>query len=303
MSSNQPVGVAPKTPTRLWPGGPLRDALLAQITDVVRGLNVAVSIVQVGNDPASEVYIRRKLMACEKVGIRAEVVPISADAGEDFLHASVAKLADNPAIHGIIVQTPLPKGWDVQKALDKVPSRKDIDGLSTASAALRREGSAEALLPATPLGILRLLDSMAVDVRQRPIAVVGKGMVGAPLREILSGAGAVVRGIEKETPQPAEVARACDVIVVAAGVPGLITGDWVKPGAVVIDVGITRSEGRILGDVDRASVEGIAGVLTPVPGGVGPMTVASLLTNIADAACLQLGRPRTRWVIDVPPNA
>ena len=303
MIENQPFGVTPKTPmsdmaTRLWPGGPLRDALLAQVTEAVRGLDVGVSIVQVGHDAASDVYIRRKLMACAAVGITAQVTHLEAAEGEEALHTLVERLAADPKIHGIIVQTPLPAGWDVTRALDAVPVQKDIDGLSSGSRDLRRMGAGNALLPATPLGVMRLLTQMGVTVMERRIGVVGKGMVGAPLRDMLEAAGAHIAAIDKDTPAPATHASTCDVLVSAAGVPGLITGAWVKPGAVVIDVGITRLEGRIFGDVARDSVDGIAGILTPVPGGVGPMTVASLLTNIADAACLQLGRPRTLWVID-----
>jgi methylenetetrahydrofolate dehydrogenase (NADP+)/methenyltetrahydrofolate cyclohydrolase len=173
--------------------------------------------------------------------------------------------------------------------------------LSTASIALRREGDARALLPATPLGILRLMEQMGVSVACTKVAVVGKGLVvGAPLREMLVVAGAEVVGIEKGTVAPEALSKACDVVVTATGVADLITEAWVKPGAVVIDAGTTElTSGQTLqGDVSRARVEGTAGILTPVPGGVGPVTVASLLTNIADAACLQLGRPRVRWVID-----
>ncbi len=294
-------GVTTRIDTRILKGGPLRDQLLPEVARVIAalGVRIRVCIVQVGDNPASNAYITHKLAACARVGVTAEVVRLSETDGESALHATVHALAQDSEIHAIIVQTPLPDGWRVQAVLDLVPAAKDIDGLSAASASLRRANSEAALLPATPLGVLRLLDVAGAPVAGSRIAVIGKGMVvGAPLREMLAQAGAEVVAIDKDTPAPAKLARSCDVLVAAAGAPGLVTDAWVKPGAVVIDVGLTRTGGQLLGDVARVRVEGIARVLTPVPGGVGPMTVASLLTNIADAACLQLGRPRTVWEID-----
>ncbi|RYG61837.1 MAG: bifunctional 5,10-methylenetetrahydrofolate dehydrogenase/5,10-methenyltetrahydrofolate cyclohydrolase [Alphaproteobacteria bacterium] len=285
--------------TKIYRGEPLRDHLLGQVRKALHGLSISVCVVQVGENPASNAYVARKLDACAKVGIDARVLKLDANDGEAKLHDVVRLLAAQEDVRSIIVQTPLPVGWDVQAALDLVPAYKDIDGLSRAGMELRRSGNAAALLPATPLGVMRMLEALHVDVAGRKICVIGKGMVvGAPLREMLKAAGAEVIGIEKDTPHPALLARECDVVIAAAGAPGLVTAEWVKHGAVVIDVGITRVDGKLLGDVNRASVDGIAGTVTPVPGGVGPMTVASLLTNIADATCLQLGRPRPRWTVD-----
>lgn len=287
--------------TRILAGIPLRDALLEQARDIVRELGqpVRLCIVQVGNHAASNVYIRNKQAACARVGIIAEVVHIHEGQGEQALHATLKALAVEGDVTAILVQTPLPRGWDVQAALDLVPALKDVDGLSRASAEMRKDDAAQALLPATPLGVMRLLEAVHIAPQGTSIAIIGKGMVvGAPLREMLQRAGAQVVAIDKDTPQPAKLTRACDVIVAAAGAPGLVTAEWVKPGATVIDVGLTRQDGKLLGDVARMDVEGLAGALTPVPGGVGPMTVASLITNICDAACLQLGRPRTAWKVD-----
>ncbi|RYG62197.1 MAG: bifunctional 5,10-methylenetetrahydrofolate dehydrogenase/5,10-methenyltetrahydrofolate cyclohydrolase [Alphaproteobacteria bacterium] len=285
--------------TKIYRGEPLRDHLLEQVRTALHGLNIHVCVVQVGDNPASNTYVARKLDACAKVGIDARVLKLDADDGEANLHALVRQLAVEDEVRSIIVQTPLPAGWDVQAALDLVPAHKDIDGLSRAGMDLRRSGNPAALLPATPLGVMRMLDALKVGIEARKICVIGKGMVvGAPLREMLKAAGAEVVGIEKHTPGPDLLARECDVLIAAAGAPGLVTEAWVKPGAIVIDVGITRVDGKLRGDVDRARIEGIAGVVTPVPGGVGPMTVASLLTNIADATCLQLGRPKPRWTVD-----
>jgi 5,10-methylene-tetrahydrofolate dehydrogenase/methenyl tetrahydrofolate cyclohydrolase len=296
------------TLTRIVKGGPLRDRLLAQVVAAVLdlGLPVRLCIVQVGNHGPSNVYIRQKLAACDKVGMEAHVVKLHESEGETTLHTVLKRLAMDAAVHGIIVQAPLPAGWDVQAALNLVPAVKDIDGLSEASSALWRKDAAKALLPATPLGILRLLQAEGIDVAGTKVAVIGQGkVVGAPLGQMLRAAGAAVTIIDKDTVNPAKLARSCDVVISAAGVPGLVTDEWVKPGAAVIDGGLAdvvmevkRVNGKLVGDVARERVEGIAGMLTPVPGGVGPMTVASLITNLMDAACLQLGRPRMTWVID-----
>jgi 5,10-methylene-tetrahydrofolate dehydrogenase/methenyl tetrahydrofolate cyclohydrolase len=296
------------TLTRIVKGGPLRDRLLAQVAAAVLELHLPVRlcIVQVGNHGPSNVYIRQKLAACDKVGMEAHVVKLHESEGEAMLHTVLKRLGMDGAVHGIIVQAPLPSGWDVQAALNLVPAAKDIDGLSEASGALWRQDAAKALLPATPLGILRLLQAEGVEVAGTKIAVIGQGkVVGAPLGQMLRAAGAEVTIIDKDTVNPAKLARDCDVVISAAGVPGLVTDEWVKPGAAVIDGGLAdvvidlkRVNGKLVGDVARERVEGMAGMLTPVPGGVGPMTVASLITNLMDAACLQLGRPRMAWVID-----
>lgn len=283
---------------RILHGAPLRDELLRQVKQAVPLLPQPprLAIVQVGDNPASSAYVRNKLLACQRVGIAAEHVHLPATESETSFHTVVRGLAADPQINAVIVQTPLPDGWRVQDALDLVPAPKDIDGLSRASMGLRRAGSPEALLPATPLGVLRLLEYLRIPPAGQRIAVIGRGMVvGAPLREMLDALGADVVAIDKDTPHPATLCRSADTVVAATGVPGLVAREWIKPGATVIDVGLTRTNGRLLGDVDRAQVEDIAAVLTPVPGGVGPMTVACLLTNIVDACLLQTGRPKGVW--------
>lgn len=284
--------------TRMIDGRGLRDAALPQVAAAVQALGqpVRLTIVQVGEDAASAAYVRNKMAACAKVGILGDVALLQPREGEAALHSVVRGLAEDPQVHAVLVQTPLPQGWNVQAALDLVPAVKDVDGLSRASIALRRAGDARALLPATPLGVMRLLAHEGVDLQGCAVAVIGKGMVvGAPLREMLEMAGAEVIGIDKDTPQPARLSRAAEVVVSAAGVPGLVDAAWVKPGALVLDVGLTRVEGNLRGDVDRASVEGVARAMTPAPGGVGPLTVVTLLMNVVDAACLQTGKPRVEW--------
>lgn len=287
----------PDVTTKIIRGAPLRDALLAQLKTVVETLPVPprLVVVQVGAHPASTAYIRNKLKAAQAVGIRAEITHLKETDGEAALHSTVRALAEDPDVHAIIVQTPLPQGYNPHAALNLVPAHKDADGLSQASTDLRRQGKA-CLLPATPLGIMRLLEYLGVPLAGQPVAVVGKGMVvGAPLQEMLEQAGAHVIGVDKQTPQPATLTRQAGILISAAGAPGLVTERWVKPGAVMVDVGITRTPQGLVGDVDRARVEGVAAMLTPVPGGVGPLTVASLLSNVVDAACRQLDKPLTHW--------
>lgn len=303
--------IEPTVTTRILPGKPLREVLLAQVAKVTARLAEdkvvpTLCVLQAGENAASDVYVRQKRLACERAGIAFRLERLEVGASEDELHAAIARLAVAADVHGILVQTPLPRGWNVPAALDAVPAAKDVDGIGRESIALRRKGDAAALLPATPLGIFRLLDWAGLSLEGKRIGIAGQGLVvGAPLTEMLRQRGLDVCSVVKETPEPEKILRACDVVVSATGVANLITAAWLKPGALVIDAGtteLTQSE-TMGGDVDRDSVEGIAGMLTPVPGGVGPVTVASLLTNIVDAACLQLGRPRTAWMIDVAPEA
>lgn len=291
--------------TRVWGGAVLREVLLRQVAEQLQALGTPprLAIVQVGDNAASTVYVTHKLAACAKVGIVGEHIRLRADEGEDVMRTVVAGLARDPEVTAIIVQTPLPDGWEVQQALDLVPALKDIDGLSSESARLRRAGEASVLWPATPLGVIRILESLRVGIAGKKVVVVGRGMVtGAPLREILQDLGAEVIGIDKGTPQPARLAREGEILISAAGVPGLVTREWVKPGAVVVDIGLSRVQAdgkeRLLGDVARASVEGVASLITAVPGGVGPMTVASLMTNIVDAARLQKKLAKVAWRLD-----
>jgi methylenetetrahydrofolate dehydrogenase (NADP+)/methenyltetrahydrofolate cyclohydrolase len=283
------------------PGKPLRDALLAQIPGVLEAHNLIprLVIVQVGNNPASSTYIANKLKACAQVGINAEVVHLAPEEGEATFTLTVRSIAAEPEVDAMIVQTPLPEGWDMQAALDLVPPEKDIDGLSTANINLRHQGNPKALWPATPLGIVRMLSHAGLTLAGQTVAVVGRGrVVGLPLQDILHSLGAHVVAIDRNTLNPAQLAHQANVLISAAGAPGLITKAWVKPGATVVDVGLTRgADGKLVGDVNRAEVEGIAAILTPSPGGVGPLTVASLLTNIVDAACQNRGLPRPVWHI------
>jgi methylenetetrahydrofolate dehydrogenase (NADP+)/methenyltetrahydrofolate cyclohydrolase len=249
-----------------------------------------VVIVQVGNNPASTVYVGKKLEAATTVGIIAERVQLRAEEGEAALHSLLHGLAQDDATDAVLVQTPLPAGWDVQQALDAVPWRKDVDGLSTASAA-RRAAGLPCHWPATPAAVLRLLtEEWGHTLPNLPIAVIGNGrVVGAPLRQLLAQMGAEVIAINRDTPHPQALCQTARVVVAACGVPGLVNEHWLQQGADVapdvIDVGLTpeeNTEGKkiLRGDVDALRIEGLAARRTPAPGGVGPLTVAQLLTNV-----------------------
>jgi methylenetetrahydrofolate dehydrogenase (NADP+)/methenyltetrahydrofolate cyclohydrolase len=246
--------------------------------------------------PPRLVIVRaRKLVAAAEVGIVAERLRLSEAEGEAALHSLLNGLARDPSADAVLVQTPLPVGWDMQAAFDLVPWHKDVDGLATASAQRRAQGL-PAHAPATPAAVLRLLhEEWGHRLAGLNVAVVGNGrVVGGPLRAMLAAAGARVIGIDRTTPQPASLCRQAQVVVTACGVPGLITGSWLQPGADVIDVGLTPEETpegkRLLrGDVNALSIEGIAARRTPAPGGVGPLTVAQLLGNVAAAKLLPRG--------------
>lgn len=293
------------TVTTPLPGGPLRARLLGQVAAALAGVGrPKLAVVLIGNDPASEAYVARKLAACAEVGIGGELARLAADAGEAALAAKLKEMGGDPAVTAIIVQLALPAGWVVEAALGLVPRLKDCDGLGLENRALRLAGDRTAIAPATPLGVMRLLESIGFDVKGKAAAVIGKGRVaGQPMREMLAAAGAEVASIDKDTPNPQALARRADLLVSAAGVPGLVGKDWVKPGAVVVDIGLTREDDggatKLKGDVDEAAVEGVAGALTPVPGGVGPLTVASLITNVVDCARLQAGLDKWDWRVKV----
>jgi methylenetetrahydrofolate dehydrogenase (NADP+)/methenyltetrahydrofolate cyclohydrolase len=270
-------------------GKALGQQWLAQVATRVKGWPrpPRLVIVQVGNNPASTVYVGKKLEAAAAVGIIAERVHLREDEGEAALHSLLHGLAHEALVDAVIVQTPLPAGWDVQHALDAVPWRKDVDGLSTESAR-RRAADLPCNWPATPAAVLRLLtEEWGHTLQGLPVAVIGNGrVVGAPLRQLLAQAGAHVIPLNRDTPHPQSLCQQARVVVAACGVPLLVNEHWLQAGADVIDVGLTPEENpegkRILrGDVEALRIEGIAARRTPAPGGVGPLTVAQLLTNVA----------------------
>jgi methylenetetrahydrofolate dehydrogenase (NADP+)/methenyltetrahydrofolate cyclohydrolase len=250
-----------------------------------RGLVPGLATVLVGDDPASQVYVGGKQKACAEVGMQSFGHRLPATTSQADLLALVRRLGDDPAVHGILVQLPLPKGLDPQAVIEAIPPAKDVDGLHPVSQGRLMAGQ-PGLRPCTPLGVLRLLDETPVRLQGARVAVVGRSvLVGKPVALLLLERHATVTLCHSRTADlAAEVGRA-DVVVAATGQAGLVRGDWIRPGAVVIDVGIARgADGKLCGDVEFAAARERAAWITPVPGGVGPMTIAMLLSNTADAA-------------------
>ncbi|MGH9066963.1 MAG: bifunctional 5,10-methylenetetrahydrofolate dehydrogenase/5,10-methenyltetrahydrofolate cyclohydrolase, partial [Acidimicrobiales bacterium] len=250
---------------------------------------VTLATVLVGDDPASHVYVRMKHRQAGALGMGSRDLTFPATTAQGELEATVAALAADPGVHGILVQLPLPAGLDPEPVLDLVPPEKDVDGLTPASLGRLVRGR-PGLVPSTPRGVMALLDRYGVAVAGRRAVVVGRStLVGWPLVLLLGarGADATVTLAHSRTGDLASVTREADIVVAAAGVPGLIGAGHVKPGAAVVDVGTTSVDGTIRGDVDWDRVEPIVGAITPMPGGTGPMTIACLLENVLTAARLQ----------------
>lgn len=250
-----------------------------------RGVHPGLAVILVGNNPASRAYIGNKVRACGKVGVHSVVHEFPEDATQDEVIARVRALNADPAIHGILVQLPLPRGLEEAAILAEVSAAKDVDGFHVVNRGDLLGGHTR-FPPCTPAGMMRMLDSIGTPLRGARAVVVGRSnTVGKPMALLLLGRDATVTICTSRTVDLAEETRRADVLVVAVGRPGLVTGDMIKPGAVVLDVGINRTaDGRLVGDVDYSSAEPVAGWITPVPGGVGPMTVAMLVVNTLAAA-------------------
>lgn len=252
------------------------------------GVRPALAVVLVGNDPASEVYVNRKIKACAKVGILSFEHRLPVATPEDALLTLIARLNADSTIHGILVQVPLPPHIDARIVLDAIDPAKDVDGFHPVNVGRLSTGTG-GLVPCTPLGVMRLLDTVHDDLRGLNAVVIGKSnIVGKPIAMLLLEREATVTVTHIETRGLAEIVRQADIVVAAAGSPRLVRGFWVKEGATVIDVGITRisvpgGRDRLVGDVAFDEVSH-AHAVTPVPGGVGPMTIACLLENTVAAA-------------------
>jgi methylenetetrahydrofolate dehydrogenase (NADP+)/methenyltetrahydrofolate cyclohydrolase len=249
------------------------------------GVVPGLATVLVGDDPASHVYVGNKEKACLEVGMRSFGQRLPAATKSEELLALIATLARNPAVHGILVQLPLPRQLDAQAAIAALPPEKDVDGLHPLNQGRLLAGQ-PGLRPCTPLGVMRLLDECGVTLQGARAVVVGRSvLVGKPLALLLLERHATVTMCHSRTAGLDEEVRRADVVVAATGQAGLVKGAWIKPGAVVIDVGMNRGpDGKLCGDVEFAAARERAGRITPVPGGVGPMTVAMLLANTVTAA-------------------
>ncbi|WP_327194375.1 bifunctional 5,10-methylenetetrahydrofolate dehydrogenase/5,10-methenyltetrahydrofolate cyclohydrolase [Novosphingobium organovorum] len=258
-----------------------------------QGITPALAVVLVGGDPASEVYVGRKVRECAKAGIRSIEHRLPTETAECDLIALIDTLNADPAIHGVLIQLPLPRHIDAGRVLDRIAPGKDVDGFHPVNVGRLSTGTG-GLVPCTPLGIMKLLDSVIDDYRGLDVVVIGKSnIVGKPVAMLLLEREATVTVTHIETRGLPDIARKADIIVAAAGAPHLVRGYWVKEGAVVIDVGITRMTDhdgatRIVGDCATHELEH-ARAVTPVPGGVGPMTIACLLANTVSAARATLG--------------
>ncbi len=269
-----------------------RDVARLQALGVVPGLTVVL----VGDDPASAVYVRSKGKACEEAGMHGETIRMPADATEEQLLAQVDALNDDPRVHGILVQMPLPRHMSADKVIRRIRPEKDVDGFHPVNVGKLSIGERDGFVPCTPAGAIELLVRSGVDTRGKDAVIVGRSnIVGKPMAALLMqdapGGNATVTVCHSRTVDLASHTRRADILVAAIGKPEMITGDMIKPGAVVIDVGINRvndssvAKGyRIVGDVHFASARAVASLITPVPGGVGPMTIAMLMQNTVRAA-------------------
>lgn len=253
-----------------------------------RGLAPGLTVVLVGDDEASHVYVRGKEKAAKEAGFVSTVLRLPATTGEAEILDVVKRLNADVAVHGILVQLPLPAPLDPEPVLDLVPPEKDVDGLTERSMGRLLRGRA-GHVPCTPRGIMQLLERYGVQIPGRRAVVIGRStLVGLPMSLLLArkGIDATVTMAHSRTPNMVQVCREADIIIAAAGAAHMITAEHVKPGAAVVDVGVSRSESGIVGDVDFDAVQAVAGAITPMPGGTGPMTIACLLENTVDAARL-----------------
>lgn len=250
-----------------------------------RGVTPGLAVIIVGDDPASKVYVGNKIKACAELGIYSEHIELPGDTSEDTLLEKIAGLNANPKIHGFLVQLPVPKHIDSNKVLLAISPNKDVDGFHPMNVGELVTGTPQ-FQPCTPFGVMKLLEKSGVAIEGKHAVIVGRSnIVGKPMALMLLQKNATVTICTSKTVDLAKFTRDADILVVATGKPQMITGDMIKPGAAVIDVGINRlPNGKLAGDVDFESAKEVAGFITPVPGGVGPMTITMLLASTVMAA-------------------
>jgi methylenetetrahydrofolate dehydrogenase (NADP+)/methenyltetrahydrofolate cyclohydrolase len=250
-----------------------------------RGITPGLAVIIVGEDPASKVYVANKVKVCAELGLHSEHITMSAETSEAALLAKIAELNRDTRIHGILVQLPVPKHIDSNKVLNAISPEKDVDGFHPENVGALVTGNMS-FAPCTPYGSMKLLEKSGVAIEGKHAVVVGRSnIVGKPMALLLLQANATVTICTSKTVDLAKFTRDADILVVATGKPKMITGDMIKPGAAVIDVGINRlPDGKLCGDVDFDSAREVAGWITPVPGGVGPMTITMLVANTVQAA-------------------
>ncbi len=264
----------------------IRSALAARVERLTAaGQQPGLAVILVGDDPASAIYVRNKGVACEQTGIASWIDRWPADTAESALIARIAERNDEQQVHGILVQTPLPKHIDSAKVLESIAFEKDVDGLHAINAGLTLMGTPY-FRSCTPYGVMKMLESINAPIAGSHAVVLGRSnMVGKPMAMLLLAANATVTIAHSKTRDLASITRQADILVAAVGRRNLVTADMVKPGAIVIDVGTNKTpEGKLAGDVDFENVKRGAGWISPVPGGVGPMTITMLLMNTVEAA-------------------
>jgi methylenetetrahydrofolate dehydrogenase (NADP+)/methenyltetrahydrofolate cyclohydrolase len=250
-----------------------------------KGITPGLAVILVGENPASQVYVRNKVKACQESGLHSLLEKYSEDMSEKALLERIESLNQDPSIHGILVQLPLPQHIDAQRVIEAISPNKDVDGFHIASAGALMTGM-PGFWPCTPYGCMKMLESIAYDLKGKHAVVIGRSnIVGKPMAMMLLQKNATVTICHSATPDLKAMTLQADVIVAAVGKRNVLTADMVKPGAVVLDVGMNRNdEGKLCGDVDFEGVEKVASYITPVPGGVGPMTITMLLVNTLEAA-------------------
>ncbi len=270
-------------------GKALAAQLMASLQDRVaalkaRGVQPGLAVVLVGEDPASQIYVRNKERACQELSLHSETIRLSADTTQAALEAQIDRLNADHRIHGILVQLPLPAGLDEEAALARILPEKDVDGFHAVNAGKLMTG-ADGVIPCTPKGILYMLKASGVPLAGKEAVVIGRSnIVGKPVAMLLLRENCTVTICHSRTENLPAVTRRGDILIAAVGKAGFVTADMVKPGAAVVDVGINRVDGKVVGDVDFAAVSQVAGWISPVPGGVGKMTIGMLMENTIAAA-------------------
>ena len=256
-----------------------------------QGVTPGLAVILVGDDPASEIYVRNKGNGCAEVGIYSRTIRMPAETKQEELEAAIEELNADKAIHGILVQLPLPKHLDEQAALARILPEKDVDGFHLINAGHMLTGT-EGVVACTPRGALHMIKTTGLDLAGKEAVVIGRSnIVGKPMAMLLLRENCTVTICHSRTVNLKDHTRRADILVAAVGKAGFVTADMVKPGAVVIDVGINRVDGKVKGDVDFDAVKEVAGWITPVPGGVGKMTITMLLANTVEAAERTLAQP------------
>ena len=270
----------------------LRTRIAAEVANMAeRGITPGLAVVLVGEDPASQVYVRSKGRMTKEVGMASFEHKLPAETPQADLLALVERLNADPAVNGILVQLPLPDHMDEAAVINAIAPEKDVDGFHILNVGRLATGQ-KAMVPCTPLGCLMLLRDRLGSLSGKNAVVIGRSnIVGKPMAQLLLRDSATVTVAHSRTADLPGLCRQADIVVAAVGRAGFVKGDWIKPGATVIDVGINRTEDGLVGDVDQASVEKVAGAITPVPGGVGPMTIACLLANTLTATARANGLP------------